>query len=464
MKTLVTGATGYIGSHLVPRLLDAGQDVRVLSRNPDRLPATWRDRVEVSRGDATDDQALAAALENVGVAYYLLHSMDGRGDFVARDRQLATRFAAAAQGAGVRRIVYLSGLHPSGELSPHLGSRVEVGEILLGSGVPTAVLQAGTVLGAGSASFDMLRHLTERLPAMIAPKWLDRLIQPIAVDDVLYYLVRAAELPDEINRSFDLGGPDVLSYREMMQRYAGLAGLNPRLIVTVPVLTPKLASLWVGLVTPIASGIARPLVGSLMHDAVRDEFDAEQLMGVPPGGPADFDTAITHALRDVDPQLWIRSLGLVAAAVGATALSGGLLTDPHSGWYRRLRKPSFQPPAFLFAPVWTSLYALITTAAAATIADAREAGRNDDADRFERALAANLSLNASWSGVFFRGHAPVPATLVAALLALSSADLARRAAPYGPGKAAALGAYAAWCGFATVLSSAIAVKNRRRPQ
>lgn len=464
MKTLVTGATGYIGSHLVPRLLDAGHDVRVLSRNPDRLPQHWRDRVEVSRGDATDDRALAAALDGVRVAYYLLHSMDGQGDFVARDRMLATRFAAAARTAGAGRIVYLSGLHPSGELSPHLGSRVEVGEILLGSGVPTAVLQAGTVLGAGSASFDMLRHLTERLPAMIAPKWLDSFIQPIAVDDVLHYLLRAAELPDEVNRSFDLGGPDVLSYREMMQRYAGLAGLNPRLIVTVPVLTPNLASLWVGLVTPIASGVARPLVGSLMHDAVRDEFDAEQAMGVPPDGPTDFDTAITRALRDVDPRLWIRSLGTVTAAVGATALAGGLLTDPGSGWYRRLSKPSFQPPATVFAPVWTSLYALITTSAAATIADAREAGRNDDADRFQQALAANLALNASWSGVFFRAHAPVPAAAVAALLALSSADLARRAAPYGPGKAAALAVYAAWCGFATVLSSAIAVKNRRRSQ
>jgi len=461
-RVLVTGASGYIGGLLVPRLLEGGYDVRVLSRNPDRLPGTWRDQVQVVRGDAETDSDVAAALDSVDVAYYLLHSMDGRGDFVARDRELAHRFASAAHAAGVDRIVYLSGLHPTGELSEHLASRVEVGEILLGSGVPTAVLQAGVVLGDGSASFDMLRHLTERLPAMVAPKWLENRIQPIAVDDVLHYLVRAVDLPAEVNRSFDLGGPDVLTYREMMQRYASLAGLRARLIVTVPVLTPSLASHWVGLVTPIDAGIARPLVGSLMHDAVRTEFDAEQVLGEPDGGPTGFDDAIRRALSGLDPALWSRTFGTVAAAVAATAVVGGLLTDPDSGWYRRLRKPSFQPPPAVFAPVWTALYALITVSAAATIADARQGGREAEAEEFERALALNLALNTSWSGVFFRMHAPVPAAVTAGLLALSSADLARRAAGQGGGKAAALGIYAAWCCFATVLSTAIAVRNRRR--
>ncbi|MFT3835005.1 MAG: tryptophan-rich sensory protein [Micropruina sp.] len=461
MKILVTGASGYIGARLVPRLLAAGHDVRVLSRDPSRLPPEWAERVEVCQGDADSDDALAAALDGVDVAYYLLHSMDGHGDFVSRDRELATRFAARAEEARVGRIVYLSGLHPEGELSQHLASRVEVGEILLGGAVPAAVLQAGVVLGAGSASFDMLRHLTERLPAMVAPKWLENQIQPIAVDDVLHYLQRAAELPADVNRTFDLGGPEVFSYRTTMQRYAALAGLRPRLVVTVPVLTPALASHWVGLVTPVASGIARPLVGSLLHDAVRHEFDAEQILGEPPGGPTGFDEAVRRALADYDPQLWSRTLATVAAAVAATAVTGGLLTDPGSRWYRRLRKPSFQPPAAAFAPVWSTLYALITVAATATIADARETGRDEEAEEFQRALAANLALNASWSGVFFRGHAPVAATAVAGLLALSSADLARRAAPHGPGKAVALGVYAAWCGFATVLSAAVAARNRR---
>ena len=297
---------------------------------------------------------------------------------------------------------------------------------------------------------------------MVAPKWLDNRIQPIAVDDVLHYLVGAADLPKEVNRTFDLGGPDVLTYREMMQRYAALAGLRRRLIVTVPVLTPSLASHWVGLVTPIDPGIARPLVGSLMHDAVRVEFDAEQVLGEPDGGPVGYDDAIRRALSDLDPTLWSRTFGSVGAAVAATAIVGGLLTDPDSGWYRRLRKPSFQPPPAVFAPVWTALYALITVSATATIADAKQAGREAEAEEFERALALNLALNTSWSGVFFRGHAPVPAAAVAGLLALSSADLARRAARQGGGKAAALGIYAGWCGFATVLSTAIAIRNRRR--
>ncbi len=461
-EVLVTGATGYIGSHLVPQLLDAGYTVRVLSRNPDKLPSEWRDRVQVAQGDATDDADVSSALAGVDVLYYLLHSMDGRGDFVARDRTLAQRFAKLAEQAQVKRIVYLSGLHPEGELSEHLASRVEVGEILLASGVPTAVLQAGVVLGAGSASFDMLRHLTERLPAMVAPKWLDNHIQPIAVADAVHYLVRAADLPPEVNRSFDLGGPDVLTYREMMGRYAALAGLMPRTIVTVPVLTPSLASHWVGLVTPIKAGIARPLVGSLMHDAVRDEFDAEQVLGEPDGGAAGYDQAIRAALVDIDPKLWIRTLGMVSAEVAGTAVVGGLFTDPRSRWYRRLRKPAFQPPAAVFGPVWTLLYGLIAVSSAATIADSREQGRHAEADAFERALAANLALNTAWSGVFFRGHALIPAAATCGLLALSSADLTRRAAKSGPGKAAALGLYTAWCTFATILSATLAVRNRKR--
>lgn len=461
---LVTGVTGFVGHRLVPALLEAGWSVRVLTRNPDKLDAAWRDRVEVVEGDATEPGDVARAVAGADAAYYLLHSMDGRGDFAARDRALARTFADAAGAAGVGRMVYLSGLHPAGELSPHLGSRVEVGEILLASGVPTAVLQAGVVLGAGSASFDMLRHLTERLPAAIGPRWLRNRIQPIAVDDVIHYLVRAGEVEPPLNRTVDIGMDEVLSYAAMMRRYAQVVGLWPRHIGTVPVLTPGLASHWVGFVTPVDSAIAKPLVGSLVHHAVKHEDDAGRLLGDPPGGPAGFDDAVRAATAGVDPLRWSRTLTRVGAGVVACALVGGLLSNPDSRWYAALDKPRWQPPATAFPVVWTGLYGLIAIGATATLADLHETGQPGRARAFGRALAANLALNAAWSGLFFRARNLPLATAGAAVLAASSTDLARRAAAAGPGKAAALGAYAAWTGCATVLSAAIARRNRVTPR
>jgi uncharacterized protein YbjT (DUF2867 family) len=299
VRVLVTGVTGYLGSRLVPRLLDDGHHVRVLTRDARKLDGhEWRDRVEAVEGDAASYDAIAGALEGVDVAYYLLHSMDGRPDFVERDRELATTFARACEDREVGRIVYMSGLHPDGELSPHLASRVEVGEILLRSGVPAVVLQAAVVLGDGSASFEMLRHLTRRLPVMLTPRWLDNRIQPVAVDDVLHYLASAVGLPEGTNRTFDVGGPDVLTYREMIHRFARVTGLRRRLIVTVPVLTPGLASLWVGLVTPVKPGLARPLVGSLVHEVVCREHDLEELVGPPPGGATPYDVAVRQAVAN----------------------------------------------------------------------------------------------------------------------------------------------------------------------
>ena len=298
-RALVTGATGYIGGLLVPRLLDEGYVVRVLTRSADKLPSEWEDRVEVSEGDATERADLETALAGVDLAYYFIHSMDGSGDFVERDRRLARTFGAAAREAQVGRIVYLSGLHPDlpfEKLSKHLASRVEVGEILMDSGVPTAVLQAATVIGSGSASFEMLRHLTKRLPVMVAPKWLKNRIQPIGIDDVLHYLVAAAELPAEHNRTFDIGGPDVLTYKEMMHGFAEVTGLRHRTIVTLPVLTPWLASHWVGLVTPVDAGVAKPLVGSLVHEVVCRERDLEGLVGAPPGGATAYRDAVREAV------------------------------------------------------------------------------------------------------------------------------------------------------------------------
>ena len=456
---LVTGVTGFVGHRLVPALLEAGWSVRVLTRNPDKLDAAWRDRVEVVEGDATEPGDVARAVAGADAAYYLLHSMDGKGDFVERDRRMAEGFAAAASAAGVKRIVYLSGLHPEGELSPHLASRVEVGEIFLASGVPTAVLQAGVVLGNGSASFDMLRHLTERLPVMVAPKWLHNRIQPIAIEDVLHYLVAAADLPPDVNRTYDVGGPEVLTYADMMRRYAEVTGLGGRFIRTVPVLTPELASHWVGLVTPVLSGVARPLVGSLIHDAVCHEDDAQRDLGLPPGGLKGYDAAIRAAVVEIDPQLWRRTFRRVGAAVVATAVAGSLLTDPDSRWYRGLAKPPWQPPAAAFPIVWTTLYGIITLASTTTIAELTEKGEEGEAEEYWAALGANLALNAGWSGVFFRAQNPLAGTVVAGVLTASSADLARRGAAAGPGKAIGLGLYAAWCGFATALSGSVTRRN-----
>lgn len=297
----VTGVTGYVGGRLVPELLAAGYRVRAIARRPERLRGRpWYDAVEVAQADAAEPEQIRAALDGADVAYYLIHSLGSGRRFEQRDRHTALVFGAAAREAGVGRIVYLGGLTPGTEdLSPHLASRTEVGEILLASGVPTTVLRAAIILGSGSASFEMMRYLTERLPAMTVPKWLDNRIQPIAIRDVLRYLVGSASMPPEVSREFDVGGPDVLTYRDMMQGYAKAAGLPRRLIVKVPVLTPRLSSHWVGLVTPVPSGIARPLVESLIHEVVCDEHDIARYVPDPPEGLISFERALQLALARI---------------------------------------------------------------------------------------------------------------------------------------------------------------------
>lgn len=303
-RALVTGATGYIGGRLVPDLLDAGFAVRVLARHPEKLrDRPWATRVDAVRGDASDPGAVADALRQVDVAYYLLHALTGGRSFACEDRTMARVFAAAAREAGVRRIVYLGGLVPPeaavDRLSTHLRSRREVGEILRGSGVPTVELRAAMIIGSGSASFEMLRYLTERLPVMTTPRWVSNRTQPIAVGDVLRYLVGAAGLPPEVSRTFDIGGPDVLSYAEMLRRYAAVAGLRRRVIIPVPVLSPALSSHWVGLITPVPASIARPLVESLRHQAICHEHDIAAYVPDPPVGLTGFDEAVRQALTQV---------------------------------------------------------------------------------------------------------------------------------------------------------------------
>lgn len=298
VRCLVTGSTGYIGSRLVPVLLDRGYRVRAMARTPDKLAdVPWRADVEVAQGDLTDLDSLTAAFDDVDVVYYLAHAMGTSDDFVEAERRAAVNVVTAARAAGVSRIVYLSGLHPDGvELSRHLQSRTAVGEILIDSGIETVVLQAGVVIGSGSASFEMIRHLTDRLPVMTTPKWVHNKIQPIAVNDVLHYLSEAATAPVPRSRTWDIGGPDVLEYGDSMQVYAEVAGLHRRRILVLPFLTPTIASWWVGLVTPIPAGLARPLVESLHCDAVADEHDIDDVIPAPPGGPTPYRSAVAQAL------------------------------------------------------------------------------------------------------------------------------------------------------------------------
>jgi uncharacterized protein YbjT (DUF2867 family) len=326
MRCVVFGATGYIGGRLVPALLAAGHQVRVMVRTPGKLAEVpWRNQVEIVNGDVIDSASVRDAVSGQDVVYYLVHSLN-RHDFVDVDRRAAQVLAEEARAAGTARLVYLGGITPeSGPLSNHLASRAEVGRILLSSGVPTIVLQAAVILGSGSASFEMLRYLTERLPVMVTPRWVHNRIQPIAVRDVLHYLAHAAELPEQLNRAFDIGGPDVLTYLEMMRRYAVVASLLRRVIVPVPVLTPWLSAQWVNLVTPVPRSIAVPLIESLVHEVVCHDHDIAEFIPDPEGGLIHYEHAVELALthtRHADvPTRW-------SDATWPGAPSDPLPTDP----------------------------------------------------------------------------------------------------------------------------------------
>jgi len=297
LTCLVTGATGYIAGRLIRELLLAGFKVKVFARFPDRLrDMPWINDVEIVSGDALDRESVEIAMKDVDIAYYLLHALNKGPEFVEIETKMANTFATAANNNNVKRIVYLGGLIPPEKLSQHLASRKMTGEILRNSGVPTIELRAGVVIGSGSASFEMLRYLTERLPVMITPKWVKTRIQPIAVRDVLYYLVSAAKLTENLNRTFDIGGPDIFTYKEMMKRYAKVADLRKRIIIPVPLLTPRLSSLWVGFVTPVPGAIARPLVRSLINEVICHENDIKQYIPDPKDGLTTFEKAVDLAL------------------------------------------------------------------------------------------------------------------------------------------------------------------------
>lgn len=354
---LVTGATGYIGGRLIPDLLAKGYKVRVLARNAIRLKDhTWINDVEVVEGDAFDSKAVEKALKGVDVAYYLMHSLMEKADFESQEIKMAQIFGKAGKKQNIDRIVYLGGIVPAkANLSQHMSARANTGKALRESGVPTIELRAGIVIGSGSASFEMLRHLTERLPFMITPKWLNIRIQPIAVRDVLYYLVGAATIDKKNSGYFDIGGPDIFTYKTMMQKYAEVAGLRKRIIVPVPVMTPKLSSGWVGLVTPVPYTLAKRLVASLKNEVVVGDDRIRKLIPDPKGGLTTFKRAVELALvRIKDNQVETRWSD---ASISWTS-SDPLPTDPQwSGGsvYKDVRKLDSKDPVDV---VWKRIEAI----------------------------------------------------------------------------------------------------------
>jgi len=297
---LVTGATGYIGGRLIPRLLAAGYGVRALVRGePQRLSGRpWYDQIEVAVADVLKPETLEAVMKDVTVAYYLVHSMEGTAKFAKRDIEAARNFARAAAKAGVQRIIYLGGLGDSNsDLSEHLRSRQATGEALTGAGVPVTEFRAGMVVGSGSLSFEMLRSLCERLPVMICPKWVYTRTQPIAIGDVLAYFLAALDQPQSAGQIIEIGGATVLSYRDMMGIYSRMRGLQ-RFFVPWPMLTPALSSYWVHWMTPIPAKLARPLVLGLRNEVVVRNDLAQQLF--PDIHPVDFPVAVDRALRNIE--------------------------------------------------------------------------------------------------------------------------------------------------------------------
>jgi uncharacterized protein YbjT (DUF2867 family) len=326
MRIAVTGATGYVGGRLVPKLVEAGHQVVCLARSPDRLSnRPWRADVDVRECDVLDPGQVRSALAGCDVAYYLIHSMGDLTDFADADRTAAENFAQAGEANQLARIVYLGGIVREDDLSDHLASRQEVGQTLATGSTPVTELRAGVIIGSGSVSFEMLRYLTEVLPVMVTPRWVETLTQPIAIEDVLAYLTTV--LDDDIgNHIYEIGGPDIVSYREMMQAYARVAGLPKRLIVPIPLLTPRLSSLWIGLVTPLPVAVARPLVDSLRNEVTVRDHGADRF-GIE---TMSLEVAIEQALdRDAHldvPSRWSdASTGAAAAFSSDPEWAGGTL-------------------------------------------------------------------------------------------------------------------------------------------
>jgi len=345
---LVTGATGYVGGRLVPCLLREGYTVRCFVRDADRLEAQpWSDDVEVAVGDALEADTVPPAMEGVDAVYYLIHSLGaGEDTFEDLDRRAATNVRRAAEEKGVQRIVYLGGMRPKGERqSKHLQSRIETGKVLRDGSVPVTEFRAAQIVGSGSLSFELVRYLTERVPLLVCPRWVQTPTQPIAIRDVLQYLVAALEQPKSAGEIIEIGGTDVFTYAEMFGIYAAVRGLT-RWIVNVPFLTPRLSSHWVGFVTPIPNTIARPLIEGLDNEVVVDDPQKARSL-FPDIEPISFEAAVRLALRraesDTIPTVWNSAVSSVPDKASTTRL------DMSEGLYREERSVEVAaPPAVAF--------------------------------------------------------------------------------------------------------------------
>jgi uncharacterized protein YbjT (DUF2867 family) len=344
---LVSGATGYVGGRLTAALQRDGHRVRCLARRPEALAGRVAATTEVVRGDCLDPPGLGPALSGVHTAYYLVHSMGSTEDFAALDREAARNFGAAARAAGVRRIVYLGGLGDTADnLSPHLKSRHETGDILRQGGVPVVEFRASIVIGSGSLSFEMVRALVERLPVMICPRWVGVQAQPIAIEDLVEYLVAALDLPEGASDIFEVGGPDAVTYGDIMREYARQRGLR-RLMLPVPFLTPRLSSLWLGLVTPLYARVGRKLIDSMRNPTT---VGTDRALRAFPVRPRSLGEAIARAISVEDAEQ--------AATRWSDALSAGGMR-PHAWGGVRFGARLVDsravavgvPPAQAFAPV-----------------------------------------------------------------------------------------------------------------
>ena len=343
--TLLTGVTGYVGGRLLRVLEAASHRVRCLSRHPEALSQRVAQTTEVVKGDALDAASLAPSMVGVHAAYYLVHSMASGNSFEEEDRSAAHAFATAACDAGVQRIVYLGGLGSGSELSAHLRSRQEVGRILRESGVPTIELRASIVIGSGSASFEMIRALVEKLPVMITPRWVKTRSQPIAVEDVIAYLMQALDIQISGSRVVEIGGVDQVSYLDLMKEYAHQRGLR-RWMIPVPVLSPRLSSLWLGLVTPVYARVGRELVDSLRNETILRDRSADTLFSIRPLG---YREALKRALANEDREFAETRWSDAFSTVGTTRQWGGTKFGRRIVDSRSVHVPF--PPAIAFRPI-----------------------------------------------------------------------------------------------------------------